>query len=202
MLIHYPGRMKLALRLSVFLGCYLWTAIGYASTVNATSPPAEGGMLPDIRLEMPADPVHRAYLALTGSDSFTIPEIGADIVIVEIFSMYCPHCQREAPTINQIYTKIEADPKLKGKVKIIGIGVGNSAMEIDYFRKAYDIPFPLFTDGDYAIHKLLGEVRTPYFMGVRNLGGGKHEVFYSNLGGPRDAGVMLEELLHKAGMND
>lgn len=184
----------------IISGCLFLVLAASLSAGAATNPPAEGGLLPGIRLAIPDDPVHRNYLGLQGEGAFTIPEIAADVVIVEIFSMYCPHCQREAPTINQIYEKIEADSKLKGKVKLIGIGVGNSAMEVDYFRKAYDIPFPLFTDAAFEIHKLLGEVRTPYFIGVRNLKNGDHVVIYSRLGGPRDAGEMLDELIQMAGL--
>ena len=54
----------------------------------ATTPPAEGGSLPGIQLAIPEDPVQRSYLGLEGKGSFTIPEIDADVVIVEIFSMY------------------------------------------------------------------------------------------------------------------
>ena len=65
----------------------LVTAVGLP--VGATmTPPAEGGPLPGIRLAIPEDPVHRNYLGLQGQGSFTIPEIAADVVIVEIFSMY------------------------------------------------------------------------------------------------------------------
>ena len=182
------------------LACAVFLLMFYITAAASTGPPKEGGTLPDFDLPVPQDPSHRTYLGLEGKDTFKIPDIGAEVVIIEIFSMYCPHCQREAPTVNKIYENIEQDPRLKGKVKLIGIGVGNSAYEVQHFRKTYAIPFPLFADGDFALHKLLGEVRTPYFIGVRIQGDASHVVFYSKLGGPKDAGAMLEELIQQSGL--
>ena len=53
-----------------------------------TQPPPEGGILPDIVLSVPSEPDLQEYLGVTEKKTFTIPEIRAEIVIVEIFSMY------------------------------------------------------------------------------------------------------------------
>lgn len=69
----------------VLIGIFLLTA----SFCEADSqPPAAGGVLPEFTLSVPQNDDHRQYLGVTGKDSFTIPEIRADVVIIEIFSMY------------------------------------------------------------------------------------------------------------------
>ena len=52
------------------------------------NPPAEGGVLPAIDLAVPQDTEYQKYLGIGGGEAFTIPEIKADVVLIEIFSMY------------------------------------------------------------------------------------------------------------------
>jgi hypothetical protein len=68
----------------------LWVCIVLSNgAVGAESqPPPEGGLLPDIVLATPKSPEHQDYLGISGKNTFKIPEIKAEVVIVEIFSMY------------------------------------------------------------------------------------------------------------------
>jgi len=62
-------------------------ALGTAAA--ETAPPPEGGTLPEFALPVPENTEHRMYLGIRNGDAvFRIPEIAAEIVIVEIFSMY------------------------------------------------------------------------------------------------------------------
>lgn len=176
-------------------------ALTFNSPVPAAkSPPVKDAVLPEINLTVPSKHNYRSYLGLSSSGSFKIPDIKARVVIIEIFSMYCPHCQGNAPIVNELYRMIEENPNLKGKVKLAGIGVGNSPYEVEIFRRTYDIPFPLFADGDFSIHTVLGEVRTPYFIGVKINDDGTHQVFYSKLGGVKKADQFLEMMLRLSGL--
>jgi peroxiredoxin len=95
---------------------------------------------------------------------------------------------------------MQARKDLKNKIKLIGIGTGNSDFEVNFFRKKYEVPFPLFSDEDYSIHKAVGEVRTPYFIGVRLKKDGSSEVFYSKLGGFKNADKFLELMVKLSGL--
>ena len=185
----------------------LLTALFCASTLHLIAlaggnPPEVGGALPEFGLPVPTNPDHRTYLGVSDATSFRIPEIEADAVIIEIYSMYCPHCQREAPQVNALYKKIESDSRLKGRIKVIGIGVGNSVFEVDIFRNKYDVPFPLFPDESFSIHKCVGEVRTPYFIGVKINKDGTHRVFYSTPGGLKGVDQFLELVVERSGLKE
>jgi peroxiredoxin len=170
-----------------------------------TYPPLEGAspskdsVLPGINLSIPKDPAEKGYLGLSGEGLFKIPQIKARIVIVEIFSMYCPYCQKDAPRINELYQAIENNPDLKNKIKIIGIGAGNSSYEVGIFKKTYNVPFPLFSDKDFSIHKAIGEVRTPYFVVIKISEDRTHQVVHSQLGNFPGAEPFLELILKASG---
>jgi thiol-disulfide isomerase/thioredoxin len=163
-------------------------------------PPEVGNVLPAITLNVPKEPVYRKYLGLTGEGTFKIPEIKASVVIFEIYSMYCPFCQKEAPVVNELYQKIESDRNLKEKVKLIGIAAGNSQFEVDFFRKNYDVKFPLFPDNDFTVHKIMGEVRTPYFVSIKINADGTHKVIYSKLGTINNADEFLSSMVRLSGL--
>jgi peroxiredoxin len=168
------------------------------SAFGQNEPPIEGGMLPKIRIHIPKDKGSKKYLGLKGSGKFVIPQIKAEVVIIEIFSMYCPHCQKNASIVNDLFSKIEGDKSLKDNIKLIGIGAGNSDFEVNFFRKTYDIKFPIFSDAEFSIHKLLGEVRTPYFIAIKINPDGTHKVVYSRLGGVYDPNEFLNTIKNLA----
>ena len=167
----------------------------------SVTPPPKGGTLPAFSLQIPKDPAEKAYLGFSGDGLFKIPQIKAKVVVIEIFSLYCPYCQSIAPGMKELYSLIENDLKLKDKIKLIGIGAGNTPYEVQVFKKTYDTPFPLFPDKDFAIHKALGDVRTPYFLAVKIKEDGTQEVILSELGAFKGAQSFLESILSASGLD-
>jgi len=172
----------------------------HGARVAAEEPTITGDVLATIQLLVPQDPQAKNYLGLTEEGSFALSQIKAQVVMIEIFNMYCNNCQREAPRVNELYQLMNKDPKLKGKIKMIGIGVGNTPLEVDVFKKTYKVAFPLFPDADYAIHKICGEVRTPYFIGVKIKTDGSLRVFYTKEGGFQDPAQFLKIIVALSGL--
>lgn len=164
-------------------------------------PPKVGSPLPEMELLMPGNPGYLKYLGLRSSGkTFKIGQIKAKIAIIQIYSMYCPYCQAEAPNVNRLYELIENNPSFKDKIKIIGIGAGNTPFEIETYKKKYTIAFPLIPDEDFKIHKIVGEVRTPYFIAVKINAGGRTEVIYSRLGALENNNLFLAQIARLAGL--
>ncbi|NCC25515.1 MAG: TlpA family protein disulfide reductase, partial [Deltaproteobacteria bacterium] len=102
-----------------------------------------GLVVPATAASLPTDRFPDLPLAGTGLDDATTPsatlrELPFQVLVVEIFSMYCPHCQREAPAVNELHDILKARYPL-GQVGLVGIGVGNTAYEVNIFRKKFTI---------------------------------------------------------------
>jgi peroxiredoxin len=122
---------------------------------------------PDLVFRQTLSSAEQTYLGIPPRTVFSFKEIQGNLVLVEFLSTYCVSCQRQTPIFNDLYQSIETDPKLKGKVKMIGIAAGNNPMEVEIFRKAYQVPYPVLSDPKFSAHIAVGSPRTPFTLWVR-----------------------------------
>jgi peroxiredoxin len=178
----------------------LWTflALGTAAPAWAT-PPQTGEAFPALELKAPEGAAGR-YLGLApGAKTFRLEQIKAQAVLVEVFSMYCTICQAEAPRMNELFATLQ-QRGLGDKLKLLGLGAGNSEVEVGVFRDKFKTPFPLLPDSDYALHRGLGEPRTPLLLLMKLGGGQPPQVVMSHLGPLGDPQAFLAKLLEKAAL--
>ena len=78
--------MKELLILLLFI-LVLFALVHYPAVV-ASKPPAKGTVLPQFQLEVPEDAEAKDYLGLSGSGGFTVSEINAPVVVIQLLSRY------------------------------------------------------------------------------------------------------------------
>lgn len=156
--------------------------------------------LPEITLPVPADAGQRQYLGLEAGPetSFQIDQIDADILVIELFSMYCPYCQQEAPLVNELHELMESRSTTDLKIKLIGLGAGNSAFEVDHFKKTYTVKFPLFPDQDLSMYNALAGKGTPGFIGCAKSDGKRFTIVLRQSGGFDTAEQFLTLLINQS----
>ena len=169
----------------------------YLASVPHAAPLAHTEPLPEITLTTPESADHIKYLGLKSKagESFTLSDIDADILMIELFSMYCPYCQKAAPVVNELYALMEKKSQPDMKLVIIGIGANNTDLEVETFQKGFDIPFPMFSDPDMSSYKTLAGAGTPTFIACKKDGENKHQIFFRKSGGFRDAPLFFNNLL-------
>jgi peroxiredoxin len=180
-------RFLTSLQLLACLFCALWCCTVYGSQ---DQPIPAGSQLSKFTVPAPDSEQTLSYLGLKTMAPYTISQIDAKLVLIEILNAFCPHCQANAPEVNRLYQVIQKDPVLARDVKIIGICCGNDKMQIDAFKKSFKVPFPLFPDENLAIAQAVGAKETPTMVLVTNSG----KVLASHSGEIRDFDGLLKEL--------
>lgn len=156
-----------------------------------------GEPFPDLVLRGDIPAAQKAYLGIN-SDEPRLSDVSGKYILVEIVSMYCPVCQREAPLVNEIYRRLD-ERGYSGRIKMLGIGAGNSQFEVDYFRTKHSVAIPLFTDQDYTAHEALGQVKTPWYALVRQYDHTRLESVFTHAGEIENTEDFLQAILKAAG---
>jgi thiol-disulfide isomerase/thioredoxin len=165
---------------------------------HSARPSAERLSMPALELPVPESASDRSYLGITGTGAFKTTGIDARVLIIEFFDFYCPHCQATAPKMNEVYDDIEGRADLRGRIKIIGIGVGDTPFEVSSFKEKFHVPFPLFADKGRSITKGIVIPGTPMFFAVKTNSSGSHERFFLWTGEVEDASRFLSGIVKGA----
>jgi peroxiredoxin len=135
---------------------------GPAGRLCAADLPQTGSPMPAMTLQTPTAAGERDYLGLQ-QETFQLRDIPCRLLVFEVIGVYCPRCYQQAPLFTNLYKRIESGP-LKGRVKMLGLAAGGTSMEIQYLREQGQYLFPILSDEDFAVHKMLGEPRTPFIL--------------------------------------
>lgn len=178
--------------LGIHVLCLVFCILSGLSCYKAygAEPISCGLNLPEFTMDA-LDPTQaRQYLRLENPKRFSISQIPAKLVLIELFSLYCTVCQRHAPTANKLYRCIQRDSVLCEDIKMIGIGTGNNQREVSFYKTKFRVRFPLFTDPNFDIHKKFGEPRTPFTILATNSG----KVLMTHFGIVQDLDAFLRQI--------
>ncbi len=152
--------------------CAIWTASLFMSLFSKpvwgeTKPIGFAIPFPDLTFAQVLSRKDQTYLGIPQKETFSFKEIRGNLILIEFISVYCASCQRQAPIFNELYSSIEKDPRLKGRVKMIGVAAGNNLNEVGIYRKHFNVPYPIISDSKFDAHTAVGSPRTPFVIWVR-----------------------------------
>jgi thiol-disulfide isomerase/thioredoxin len=131
---------------------------------------AEGQRFPNLTFSGTLAAADRAYLGLTRPGPFTLKDIQARYVLIEVFSDTCPHCILAAPQVNRLFRLIDGNRRLKGKdgepavLKMLGVGFYSKRAAMEVWRIRHDAAFPLIPDPKAEVGRALDIPGTPTYV--------------------------------------
>jgi hypothetical protein len=164
---------------------YSLIAGGFAFGEGTYKVARSGDLFPPYTFPPPTSPQDRNYFGLSEKKPFTLGDIQTDLIVLELLNIYCTSCQKQAPVYNEVFDLVKRDPITKAKVKWMGVGVGNNAREVEFFREEKGIPFPILPDLHFDLYQAIGGpggIRTPLTLLIRKDEKGQGIVIDSHVG--------------------
>ncbi|NCD24609.1 MAG: TlpA family protein disulfide reductase [Deltaproteobacteria bacterium] len=152
-------------------------------------PVTVGDRILDLHLPVPADEAAQAELGVQGKKTFSLADLKADLIFLEVVGIYCPFCVKQAPGFKTLHGRLNKG-KLKGRVAMFALAAGATEEEVKKLVGTGQYLFPVISDPDFAAHKALGDPLTPYTLVCRPDG----TILYSHLGVVDDVNDLYQQI--------
>ena len=156
----------------------------------AEAEPKVGQTVGSVTFSGTISPEESTYLGLAKQGPFTLKDVKAPYVLVEQFNTSCPHCMHQAPAMNQLFDKVQADPQLKDKLKFIGAGQGNDETQLKMWKAFNKVPFALVPDPNNSFGKALNFTPYPVTVVLDKTG----KILFAHIGAFENADEVLAKI--------
>jgi peroxiredoxin len=124
----------------------------------------------------------KKYLGDGKKEILSSDDIQAEVLVVNFLNTNCIYCIKSLPSFNRIFQRIEQDQGLSKRIKIIGIGVGDTRMEVAVFKEQHAVPYPIIPDSEFEAHKAVHQPTVPFIVVTRRDRQGKWVVATVHVG--------------------
>jgi peroxiredoxin len=153
-----------------------------------------GDVLPSLSFSDSLTSAERSYLGVGQRKAVSIQNIQAHVIVLYLLNSHCPICANSVSGFREVFERIEENPELKKRTRIVGIGAGDTPVEVSTFREHHAIPYPLIPDPEYHLHKLLKQPNVPFILVARKDSKGRFIVVRLHSGADFSAETLVDEL--------
>ncbi len=135
------------------------------------------------------------YLGLSGeSGDFSLADVQTDYVLLKYYGEFCSQCVQEVPLYNRLFAMIQQDPDLASRIRMIGIGVGDTLRSVRRFQRKHAVPYPLVADERRVVFDAVGGGELPLLYLVRIMPDSRVRVAFHHQGHVEDLEAFFAQI--------
>lgn len=133
------------------LGSLLALVLFLGGTATAEDVEPKVGQQVNYKFGKPLSDADAKYLGLDKPREFTVKDVKTPYLLVEQFSTTCPYCATQAGLMNDIFKRVQQDPALKDKVRLVAEMQGDTEDKVKAWKGVHQIPYPLIPDPESTL---------------------------------------------------
>jgi peroxiredoxin len=133
------------------LGSFLALVLFLGSVATAADVEPKMGQQVNYKFGKPMSDDDAKYLGLEKAGEFTVKDVKAPYLLVEQMSTTCPYCATEAGIMNTIFSRVQQDPELKNKVRIVAEMQGDTGDKVKAWKDLHKVAFPMIPDPESTL---------------------------------------------------